>query len=265
MCSTLEKCNIISSFGHIDDQYNRKMRLAILSDIHGNLEAFEAVAADIERQRLDGVVSLGDMIGYGPDPEEVVRGVQNLQCKAVLGNHEASLLDKKARNWMNFQARENNIRTELLLSEESLSYCRSLPRFLHAGDDWFVHGYPPDTVFTYLFNQPDHRIEEFFATSNARFCFVGHTHDLQLVSERQGKVSRVPLTEGGKRLDKHRIYIINVGSVGQPRDGDRRAKYLIWDNEVCDLEVRFIPYDREPTIRKIHERGFPDIYADRLR
>jgi predicted phosphodiesterase len=241
------------------------MRLAILSDIHGNLEAFQAVYADIARQRPDGVICLGDMIGYGPDPEEIIQGVQDLQCNTVLGNHEASLLTEKARKWMNFQARENSIRTEQLLSAKSLDYCRSLPRFLHAGDAWFVHGFPPDSVFAYLFNQPDHRIEELFATSTASLFFVGHTHDLQLVSQKQGKVVRLPLAEGRISLAKGRKHLINAGSVGQPRDGDNRAKYLIWNNETWDLDVLFIPYDNKKTIGKIYERGFPDIYAERLR
>jgi diadenosine tetraphosphatase ApaH/serine/threonine PP2A family protein phosphatase len=211
------------------------------------------------------VICLGDMIGYGPDPEDVVQGVRNLQCSAVLGNHEASLIAEKARNWMNFQARENSIKTEQMLSEESLAYCRGLPRFLHSGDAWFVHGYPPDSVFTYLYNKPDRRIEELFAASEASLFFVGHTHDLQLASQEHGKVVRSPLAEGRIRLDKDRKYIINAGSVGQPRDGDNRAKYLIWDTETWDLEVLFTPYDYEQTIRKIHERSFPDIYAERLR
>ena len=241
------------------------MRLAILSDIHGNLEAFEAVRTDIERQGLDGVICLGDMIGYGPDPEDVIQGVRNLQCRTVLGNHEAALLSVKARSWMNFQARDNSVRTEGLLSEESLAYCRNLPPFLDAGTAWFVHGYPPDSVFTYLFSLPDRKIEELFAASEAALYFVVHTHDLQLVSQQQGKIHRSALAEGRIRLENNKKYIINAGSAGQPRDGDNRAKYLIWDDETWDLDVLFIPYDIQKTIKKIQACGFPDIYAERLR
>lgn len=241
------------------------MRLAILSDIHGNIEAFQAVAADIERQGVDGVVCLGDMIGYGPDPEEVVRGVQDLRCRTVLGNHEAALFMEEARRWMNFQARENNIRTGELLSGESLVYCCNLPRFLHQGDAWFVHGFPPDSVFAYLFNQPDRRIEELFALSEASLFFVGHTHNLQLVWRRQGQIQRSPLTAGRTGLAAGSKYIVNAGSVGQPRDGDYRAKYLVWDNLARELEVLYIPYDYQATIDKIGKCGFPEIYGQRLR
>lgn len=241
------------------------MRLAILSDIHGNLEAFQAVANDIERQNVDGVVCLGDMIGYGPDPEEVVCGVRDLQCNTVLGNHEAALFAEEARRWMNFQARENSIRTGELLSGGSLAYCCNLPRFLHSGDAWFVHGFPPDSVFFYLFNQSDRRVEELFNLSEAAVFFVGHTHDLQLVRQRQGQILRSPLTAGRTGLAAGSKYIVNAGSVGQPRDGDNRAKYLVWDNLTWELEVRFIPYDCRATIDKIRKRGFPEVYAERLR
>lgn len=241
------------------------MRLGIFSDIHGNLEAFRAVLDSMSRQELDRTVCLGDMVGYGPDPEEVIRGVRELQCDTVLGNHEASLLTEKARNWMNFEARENSIRTAQLISEASLEYCRGLPSSLQTSDALFVHGYPPDSVFAYLYNQSDRRIEELFASPAASLYFVGHTHELQLVRQQAGKIIRGPLFEGIVTLDKDLKYIVNAGSVGQPRDGDKRAKYVIWDNKTRNLEVVFVAYDCRDTIRKIHELGFPDVYAERLR
>ncbi len=240
------------------------MRLAILSDIHGNLEAFRAVSDDLSGRKVDGIVSLGDMIGYGPDPEEVVQGVRRLQCHSLLGNHEDALLGEGARRWMNFQARENNIQTELLLSPDSLAYCRGLPRSLRLGELLFVHGFPPDSVFAYLYNQPDRKIVELFASSPASIFFVGHTHDLELVRGDGENIFREPLAEGLVRLRPKEKCIINAGSVGQPRDGDKRAKYLIWDDDTRELRVLFIPYDFRLTARKIIARGFPEIYAERL-
>lgn len=241
------------------------MRLGIFSDIHGNLEAFRAVLESMGRRELDRIVCLGDMVGYGPDPEKVIQGVRALQCDTVLGNHEASLLTEKARNWMNFEARENSIRTAQLISKASLEFCRALPGSLQIGDALFVHGYPPDSVFAYLFNQSDRRIEELFASPAASLYFVGHTHELQLVRQQAGKIIRVPLFEGTVSLDRDLKYIVNAGSVGQPRDGDKRAKYVIWDSETRNLETVFVAYDCRDTIRKIHELGFPEIYAERLR
>lgn len=241
------------------------MRIAILSDIHGNLEAFHAVIGDLGRREVGPIVSLGDMIGYGPDPEAVVQEVRDLQCLSILGNHEASLIGEGARRWMNFQAQENNLQTETLLSPENLAYCRSLPRSLQLGELLFVHGYPPDSVFAYLFNQSDQKIAKLFASSRGIIFFVGHTHDLQMIRQDSEKIIREPLAEGRRQLALGGNYIVNAGSVGQPRDGDNRAKYLIWDSETRELEVLFIPYDFNATARKVLELGFPDAYAERLR
>lgn len=240
------------------------MRIAVLSDIHGNLEALEAVAAEIRIREVERIVCLGDMIGYGPDPEGVVQLVRRLECRSILGNHEAALLSAAARQWMNFQARENSVRTEQMLSAESLAYCRSLPRSLRLADAIFVHGFPPESVFLYLFNQSDRRIAELFASSPAALYFVGHTHGLRLVRQAEGETMRVPLAEGAIRLPAEMGHIVNAGSVGQPRDGDRRAKYLVWDSVTRMLEVLFVPYDCRITADKIRRLGFPDAYAERV-
>ena len=99
------------------------MKVAVLADIHGNLEALLAVSADLQQRGAERVICLGDSIGYGPDPEKVVRRVQDLGCTSILGNHELALDDLAARRWMNFQAADNNIATAALLSAESRNYC----------------------------------------------------------------------------------------------------------------------------------------------
>ncbi len=123
-----------------------EVKIAVLADIHGNLEAFEAVQAILVQQGADRVICLGDNIGYGPDPEEVVCRLRQLGYSSVLGNHEFALMDERGRRWLNFQAAENNIETEKLLSDESKEYCCSLPPFLAFENAHFVHGYPPDSV-----------------------------------------------------------------------------------------------------------------------
>ena len=240
------------------------MRVAILSDIHGNLEALEAVVADISSRAVDRIVCLGDMIGYGPDPEAVVSLVRAIGCTVILGNHEAALISESARRWMNFQAQENSIRTEQLLSEESREYCRNLPRSLVLAGALFVHGFPPDSVFIYLNRQSDRRIAELFASSPISLFVLGHTHELQLVRMEAGEVLRLPLGKGVVRISPQEKTIVNAGSVGQPRDRDKSAKYLVWDQSTQELEVRYIPYDCEATSRKIRLLGFPEAYAERL-
>ncbi|MEK6201072.1 MAG: metallophosphatase family protein [Desulfobulbaceae bacterium] len=241
------------------------MKIAVLSDIHGNLEALEAVISDLKMQGADRVICLGDNIGYGPDPEEVVQLIQNLGYESILGNHEFALMDQRGRRWFNFQATENSIETEKLLSTESRKYCCTLPSFLEIGNAHFVHGYPPVSVFRYLNRQSDEKIVSLFKKTSADIYFLGHTHTLQLVTCRDQVVYRRSLGQEKNILQPGSKYIVNGGSVGQPRDGDNRAKYLLWDYRNCELEVRFIDYDRGLTMKKIRERCFPEIYAMRLR
>ncbi|GAB6191268.1 metallophosphoesterase family protein [Desulfocastanea catecholica] len=241
------------------------MKIAVLADIHGNLEAFEAVRGDLEAQGAQRGICLGDNIGYGPDPEAVICRMRQLGYQSVLGNHEFALFDPRGRRWLNFQAAENNIETEKLLSGESKDYCRSLPTHLLVANAHFVHGCPPDSVFRYLDRQSDEKIAALFASAQASLFFVGHTHRLQLVTGHDGVVSRRALGRETVVLLPDKKYIINCGSVGQPRDGDKRAKYILWDSEKWLFEVRFVEYDNEKTMQKIRDLGFPDIYALRLR
>ncbi|MFH0781678.1 MAG: metallophosphoesterase family protein [Pseudomonadota bacterium] len=240
------------------------MKVAVLSDIHGNLEAFEAVTSDIQRRGADRVVCLGDNIGYGPDPEEVVRQIRELEYVSILGNHEFALLDIRARRWMNFQAAENNVATAKLLSEENLAYCCTLPKYLAINYAYFVHGFPPASLFRYLNRQPDERLAALFATASFSLYFLGHTHKLELVRQEQEVIVRRPLGEERLELQPGETYVINAGSVGQPRDGDNCAKYLFWDMAEASLEVHFIPYDYRTTMEKIRAMDFPDAYAARL-
>lgn len=241
------------------------MKVAILSDIHGNLEALEAVLSDLEIQRPDSVVCLGDMIGYGPDPEAVLRRIIDHGFISLLGNHETALFKKNDRNWMNFQAKENNEMTETLLSQQSLDYCFRLSRSVVLENARFVHGFPPDSVLKYLQMVSDEEILKCLSTSKESLIFVGHTHKLALISEHGNKVLRERLQEGVILLEPDRKYIINAGSVGQPRDGTNKAKYILWDATMSAIEVRALTYEISVTEQKIMQRGFPEAYAIRLR
>jgi predicted phosphodiesterase len=242
-----------------------RMKVAVLADIHGNLEAFDAVQRDLVQQGADRVICLGDNIGYGPDPETVVCRLRQLGYSSVLGNHEFALMDKRGRKWLNFQAAENNVETETLLSEASRKYCCSLPLFLVFQGSHFVHGYPLDSVVRYLDKQSDEKIAALFATAQPALYFVGHTHKLVLVSGQKGVITRRILGQETVELDADKKYIVSCGSVGQPRDGDYRAKYILWDIGKHRLTVRFVDYDKLTTMKKIRDRGFPENYALRLR
>lgn len=240
------------------------MRVAILSDIHGNLEALEAVQRELEQLQVTRVICLGDNIGYGPDPEEVVRRLRDLDYTSVLGNHELALLDHRARRWLNFLAEENSIRTAGLLSPENHTYCCTLPKCLTCGEAYMVHGFPPLSVFRYLDRQAERTVAALFASSPSSVFFVGHTHQLQLVWGQDGEIHRRAMKEETIDLDQKAKYIISAGSVGQPRDGDRRAKFLLWDRDHGSVRVCAVDYDFQLTQSKIRALGFPEIYADRL-
>ncbi len=241
------------------------MKIAVLSDIHGNLEAFRAVVASIEVRRPDRVVCLGDMVGYGPEPEEVVQLFRDLQYDCILGNHELAMLEKIERRRLNFQARENNIRTEKLLSKGSLKYCRGLSPSFSIHNAHFVHGFPPDSVHKYAYNLSDKTLLELFESSNFSHYFVGHTHKLNMVTQDGDVLVRSALKEGKISFVPDQKYLITVGSVGQPREEDNRAKYVVWDSDEKTLEVVYVSYDIESTIRKIKARGFPEAYGIRLK
>lgn len=242
------------------------MRIALLSDIHGNLEALMSVVEDLKSRKVDRVVCLGDMVGYGPDPDDVLSTVRALGFECILGNHEAALFNKKSRNWLNFQAKDNNIETEHLLSSSNLDFCRSLPKSLTIENLLFVHGFPPDSVLVYLENCKDQKIEKLLTSEDGySVYFVGHTHTLSMVFKEQDGVVRQKIGCGLISLDKQKTYVINAGSLGQPRDGDNKAKYVVFDSDKWTVEIFGVEYNVDETVRKIAERGFPSVYGMRLK
>jgi predicted phosphodiesterase len=240
------------------------MRIAVLSDVHANLEAFKAVLADIDELRVRQIVCLGDTIGYGPDPEETVQLMRRRGIPSVMGNHEAGLVDDVARHWFNPQARRALELTGRLLSADSLGWLKSLPRFLVIAGARFVHGFPPDDVRTYLFEKSDDEILEELTRMEEAVCFVGHTHELEILSCSAGSLVRKTLAQGLFSISGNARSLVNVGSVGQPRDLDRRAKYVLYDPAAMAVEVRCVDYDAQSTAAKIIARGLPSVYASRL-
>jgi len=240
------------------------MRLAIISDIHGNLEAFKEVLADIDRSHIDGLACLGDNIGYGPEPERVIDLVRERDIPCVMGNHELAVLDIKYLDLMNPTARKSLVRTSELLSDDSVEYIRTLPLAMTYHGSLCVHGCPPDSAVTYLFQLSLAQLEETFLAMEQKICFLGHTHDLLMISFDGDQLIRAPLRNGIVSLHKDHQYIINVGAVGQPRDGNNNAKYVIWDMAAENIEVRFVPYDIAATANKIIELGLPELNARRL-
>ena len=240
------------------------MRLAVISDIHGNLEALHRVFADIEASRADRIICLGDMIGYGPDPEAVVEAIREHDIPSLMGNHELAVLKPETLEGFNPLARLSLEKTIKRLSSGTIRYIRGLEYFQRIASCRCVHGFPPDSPRTYLFSVSEPELRTAFKALAEPCCFLGHTH-VPAVFAFDGKaIQRHRPERGVIRLDSGRKYMINAGSVGQPRDGDNHAKYVIWDSETHRLALRYVSYDIAAVVRKITLLGFPKAHAQRL-
>ena len=242
------------------------MKIAVISDIHANLEAFRRVLADIDTQQVDEIISLGDIIGYGPDPEEVIGLLRERDIPSVMGNHEYALSVKSYFRRLNPQARESVSISRKIFSDEIIEYLTSLePVIVDPGADCrFVHGCPPDSTTTYILDPSEKRLAKIFTSFSEKICFAGHTHDLVLFTLAGRKPETRRLKEGVITLAPESRHIVMVGSVGQPRDGNNNAKYVVWDTDRGTIEVRFIPYAIAVTPKNILKKGLPEYNATRL-
>jgi diadenosine tetraphosphatase ApaH/serine/threonine PP2A family protein phosphatase len=236
------------------------MRFAIFSDLHANLEATTAVLEDAETQSCSHYVCLGDVVGYNANPHECVELVQELDCPVIKGNHDeqASLLEtsrgfnelaEHAINW----TREN-------LTQADKEWLRDLRLLRQVRDFTIVHA-TLDTPeqWGYVLNNLDAAAS--FTYQHTTVCFFGHTH-FPIVYVRDAGVRRVRAEQ--LTIDSSKKYFINAGSVGQPRDGDWRAAYCIYDTEKTVVEQRRVKYDLATAQKKILKAGLPRLLADRL-
>ena len=244
------------------------MRTLILSDLHSNLEALQAVLAAAEGA-YDHVVCCGDLVGYGPDPDPVTNWVRENAAEVVRGNHDKACSGIEDGEDFNEPARLGVYWTRAHLSPENLQYLRNLPMGPRDVMDQFaiLHGSPTDED-EYLPTPRD--AAESFGLLRHRVSFFGHTH-LQggfvgtgsRISEVSAKVVPRKKTRGILEIQAKETYLLNPGSVGQPRDRDPRAAFAIFDTE-GSVEYGRVPYDVETTMNKIREAGLPEFLAYRL-
>jgi len=238
------------------------VRYAVLSDIHGNLESLRAVLADAA-DRVDAFLCLGDTVGYGADPGPCVDTLAERETISVAGNHEYAVAGKLGLEWFNRHAKAAAEWTITRLTDDCRRYLGGLPLVTEVGDATLVHASPArPEEWEYVLTAED----GFAALGgfSTRLCFVGHSHVPGVWSigssgpEYESRVLTVQL-EAGRR------YLVNVGSVGQPRDRDTRAAYAVWAVQERRIEVRRVPYDVEAARHKILDAGLPSFLADRLR
>lgn len=240
------------------------MRLAVISDIHANWDALDEVLRDIDALQIDAIVDLGDNIGYGPEPNRVIQTLMERNLPSVLGNHELAVVNPKYLNWFNPIAKASLLKTIEMLTDESRRYIYGLKTHLLRYGCRFVHGFPPDSPTLYHFEIPAPEKIRILKKIKQRICFIGHTHDVNLISFDGSQLTHQALEKGTTVLAPNCRYIISSGSVGQPRDGNNNAKYIIWDEAAEKIEVRHVPYDIAKTAAKIIAAGLPKVHADRL-
>jgi diadenosine tetraphosphatase ApaH/serine/threonine PP2A family protein phosphatase len=246
------------------------VKRAILSDIHANLEALEAVMADVAKEAVDSVYCLGDIVGYGPNPRECIDRVMSFDL-SILGNHDQGALydpegfssgAERAIFWTREQLETANGDPEL--TSKRWQFLSELPRTRREGPFTFVHGSVRNPLSEYVFPEDVHntrKLERLFALID-RYAFQGHTHVPGVFTE-DGRFVSLEEMAGRFPLGKSKL-MVNVGSVGQPRDGDPRACYVLLSDEA--VEFRRVPYPVEKTIEKIYAVPELDPFlGDRLR
>ena len=239
------------------------MRVLVISDIHANYTAFETVLEDADD--FDAVWCLGDVVGYGPDPNACVEllSVQpNLIC--VPGNHDIAAMGDMPSESFNGDARRSLLWQQRVLSASSLEFLSSLPKKVEANKNvTLAHGSPRDPVWEYVLNTMTARMNlPEFATD---FAFIGHTHvqSIFMYDEKEDRVS-LDIPHVGLPISLSGRGILNPGSVGQPRDRDPRAAYAIYDTEALVWEPQRIAYDIEAVQARIRKAHLPEKHALRL-
>lgn len=236
------------------------MRFAILSDLHANLEATEAVLADARARDCTDFVCLGDVVGYNANPHECLGIVQKMGCPVVKGNHDEQAALAESSRGFNALAEAAINWTRAHLTDQDKEWLRALPFTKQVRNFTLVHAtLDGPEQWGYVFNSLDAIAS--FAYQQTTVCFFGHTHVAGAFVRDDGvkklKVDQLPIEESKK-------YFINTGSVGQPRDGDWRAAYCIYHIENNVVEQRRVKYDLATAQKKIIEAGLPRLLADRL-
>ena len=243
---------------------------AIISDVHSNIEAFKAVLEDIQALGIKEIICLGDMIGYGPNPRESIALTMKACRQTILGNHEMAVMgdhedfNVRAKAAVRWTKRQLTMRGEVAEANKKLwDFLGEMKKIFVEGPFVYVHGSPRDYTREYIFQRDiynEEKLSDIFSKFPS-YCFVGHTHIPGIITEennflRPDDIGNVYKLSGKKA-------IINVGSVGQPRDGDTRACYVVLHKDA--VEYRRVPYDFRRTSEKIRDTGvLPEFLAVRL-
>jgi diadenosine tetraphosphatase ApaH/serine/threonine PP2A family protein phosphatase len=237
------------------------MKYALFSDMHGNLEAYKAVADELEGEKGIRYFCIGDIVGYGADPKPCIRLTRKLDPVIVCGNHDWASVGLTSVEYFNEHAKKAVLWTASELGKRDADYLRSLDLIYKDRDMTLVHGtlMNPE-LFNYVFDlQTARRMMELMTT---RVGFIGHSHVPGIFIMNGDSVEYTEAAKVNMRDDRR--YLVNVGSVGQPRDGDPRASFCVWDRDAGTVEIKRAVYDVGKAQMKIREAGLPDFLARRL-
>ncbi|MDP1546792.1 MAG: metallophosphoesterase family protein [Anaerolineales bacterium] len=239
------------------------MRILVMSDIHANYTALMAVLKDAGG--VDETWCLGDLVGYGPDPNAVVeevRDIKNLTC--LMGNHDVGVIGRMSLETFNGEAKRSLMYHEKVLTDSNMEFIRSLPSKTKVrGEATIAHGSPRDPLWEYILNSLTARLN--FDHFDTPWCFVGHSH-IQSVFVKDEKSDRVTVeqTKPNVTISLRPKLILNPGSVGQPRDRDARAAYAIYDTEARTWTPQRAEYNIAEVQERIRAAGLPEKHAVRI-
>ncbi len=221
-------------------------KIALISDIHSNLEAFEAVLKEMKKYKIKKIFCLGDIVGYGANPNECIDLIRKNKIKSVLGNHDYEAINLQNIDWFNPIARNAILWTSKQLTETNKEFLKSLPTCSEFENMYLAHGSPRDNLYEYVFpdvNEFD--LREFFIMANKNVIAVGHSH-IQFIKKNNSKI------------------IINPGSIGQPRDLNSKAAFCFFDTKGLNVKLKRVDYDIGKAANKILKAGLPKFLAERL-
>lgn len=235
------------------------MLYAIISDLHANLEATEACFREIDKINPDRIICLGDLVDYCAQPNEVIEIVRS-RCDVILmGNHDEAQIDYFIADGFSDNARVSSIHTRAVLKPEHREFIKSLKHKHSEENILFVHGSPDNpSEYEYILDNYSARVN--FRAFTEAICFHGHSHYPLIFEEKKFGVKVVKPDD----VKKGRRYIINAGSVGQPRDGDPRLAFGVFDTEKFKFKLVRLEYDIESASKKIIAEGLPVRLAERL-
>jgi predicted phosphodiesterase len=238
------------------------VRVAVISDIHGNLHALQAVLAALTDERPDAIWCLGDLVGYGPRPNECTTTVARSAAICLVGNHDLGVLGRLDLSDFSYDAAVAALWSREVLSDEARKYLSGRRPSTRAKGCELFHGSPRDPVWEYVLSEAAARAALRLTASPV--VLVGHSHVALTFSSRDEDVSGKLAPEGTEIDLSDGRWLLNPGSVGQPRDGDPRAAYVLLDLDRRNASFRRVAYPVGRTQDEIRERGLPDSLADRL-